>query len=149
MSRPSFIEYPECMEKQAEGVYVCRRYGFRTRNAVPPIRCQCPHFKTGTTTQIVEAKITQDICGTGTELKNIFASFNIHPDNKCNCEAIVLEMNQRGPDWCEGNIENLVDRIEEESKKRRWAKYVFSRFVVKRLIKLAIRRDRRKVEKQK
>ena len=86
--------------------------------------------------------------GAGTELKAIFAFFRIHPNGGCNCEAIADEMDQRGPDWCEENMESLIDQIEAESKKRRWAKYVFSRIVARRMIRLAIKRARRKEQKK-
>ena len=86
--------------------------------------------------------------GAGSELKAIFTSFHIYPDGDCNCEAIANEMDQRGPDWCEENVESLIDQIEAESKKRRWAKYIFSRIVARRMIRLAIKRARRKEQKK-
>ena len=56
-------------------------------------------------------------------------------------------MDASGCDWCEQNIELIVDWMEEEAEKRKIAGLLFTRAGAKGLVRLAIRRARRKERK--
>jgi hypothetical protein len=53
-------------------------------------------------------------------------------------------MDERGCDWCEKNIEQIIDWLEEEAKRR---KLPFARVGGKILVQRAIRNARRNVQK--
>ena len=78
--------------------------------------------------------------GPGTELKAILAFWRIHAEPNCLCNARAAEMDRRGPDWCEENLEKIVAWLRQEAKRR---KMPFAAIAGRRLVKTAIRRARR------
>ena len=78
--------------------------------------------------------------GTGTQLKRMLGKLGINPVGPCKCNARATEMDFRGPDWCEENIETIVDWLREESERR---KLPFLAPAARMLVKLAIRKARK------
>lgn len=76
--------------------------------------------------------------GPGAELSRILAGMGIHPSSDCGCKKIARKMNRRGAAWCRENIDWVLDRLKEESDKRK--SWIFSRIVAKRIVFMAIRR---------
>jgi len=87
-----------------------------------------------------EMGATPDNRGVGTELSKLLAKFGIKANEGCKCKARALEMDHRGIEWCEKNIELIVDWLEEESTKRHLP---FVRAAGKILIRRAIRNAKR------
>jgi hypothetical protein len=67
------------------------------------------------------------------------------------CLQLLAEMNTNGPDWCEANITDIVERIKTNASRRKAAifgtldKVPFFRATVKRFVLLAIREARRAI----
>lgn len=80
--------------------------------------------------------------GVGTEIKKFFSSIGVNPSATCSCNALAAEFNQKGAQWCEDNIETILDKLHEqyvaqkvwETKKIPWV-----RIGVKLMVKRAIR----------
>jgi hypothetical protein len=84
--------------------------------------------------------------GPGTELKILLKRFGIVAGS-CNCEQRATLMNQEGPDWCEQNLDTIVDWLVEEAKARGFgAVELASRVMARLIVKSAIRRSRKKLE---
>jgi len=56
--------------------------------------------------------------GPGTELKALLAWFGIVATGDCACNARAAEMDARGPDWCEANIDTIVGWLREQAAER-------------------------------
>lgn len=56
--------------------------------------------------------------GTGSILAGMIHSLGIKMTSNCSCRRHALEMNDKGPEWCERNIDMILSWLEEESKKR-------------------------------
>lgn len=56
--------------------------------------------------------------GTGSILAGMIHSLGIKMTANCSCRRHALEMNEKGPEWCEQNIDTILSWLEEESKKR-------------------------------
>jgi hypothetical protein len=78
--------------------------------------------------------------GPGTELKKLLARVGIAASPSCSCAARAREMNARGCDWCEANLDTLVGWLREEATKR---KLPFVDMAGRLLVKRAIRNARR------
>lgn len=85
----------------------------------------------------------QHSCLAGTELARLLRWFGLRHRHGCGCRRHAALMDRRGCDWCERNIELIVDWMEEEAGKRRLP---FMRAGARRLARLAIRRARKKQE---
>lgn len=81
--------------------------------------------------------------GPGTELKKLLAAWGI-TSSSCNCDAHAAEMDEKGPDWCEENIDTVVGWLREEAD-RRSLLFVegLARLMVLRAIRNAERQSRR------
>ena len=79
-----------------------------------------------------------------THLKNMLASMGIHEAAGCQCKQIARMMDVGGPDWCEENIESIVDKMETEAKRRR--SLLFTRGIAKMLIRRAVRKARKEIQ---
>ena len=80
------------------------------------------------------------IGGPGTEIKKILSRIGIEAKRGCKCNdrsRHIDYMESIEPGWTERNIENILDWMQEEAKKR---KLPFVRAGAKLLVKLAIRR---------
>lgn len=82
----------------------------------------------------------------GTELKKLLSNIGIKSNdgpNGCGCSDRAKHidyMEQVDPGWTERNIEQVIDWMQEEAKKR---KLPFIRVAAKVLVKLAIRRAKK------
>jgi hypothetical protein len=79
--------------------------------------------------------------GPGTELKKLFATFGFQDVPGCSCVAHAAEMDRRGADWCEANIETVVGWLREE-KDRRGIVFPFFGSAARVAVNLAISRAR-------
>lgn len=57
-------------------------------------------------------------CLAGTALKALLATIGITADNNCSCNARAAEMDARGCDWCEANLDMIVGWLREEATNR-------------------------------
>jgi hypothetical protein len=81
--------------------------------------------------------------GPGTELRKMLASIGIHPrGEKCRCNQHAHEMDVRGADWCEENLESIIDWLEAEAKTRGLIGALFTRTAARMAVKKAIARSR-------
>jgi hypothetical protein len=81
--------------------------------------------------------------GPGTELRKLLHSIGIQPKGKdCSCNAHALEMDRRGPAWCEQHMETIIDWLAEEAQKRPLVGMLFSRTAARQMVRLAISRAR-------
>ena len=81
--------------------------------------------------------------GAGTELRKMLGSIGIHPrGEKCKCNEHAREMDRYGPDWCEANIETILDWLEGEAKSRPLVGFLFSRYLARKVVIEAIARAR-------
>lgn len=78
--------------------------------------------------------------GPGTELKRLLSRLGIQAAGNCQCNARAAEMDRRGPDWCEQNIEEVVAWLGEEAGARRLPFVApAARFLIRRAIAQARR----------
>jgi len=77
--------------------------------------------------------------GPGTILSNMLSTIGIKSSPTCACRRHALEMNEKGPDWCEENMETILSWLKEESAKRSLP-YIES--VVKIMVNKAINKAR-------
>ena len=80
--------------------------------------------------------------GPGTELKKLLAGwpFRIVAKANCSCNARARDMDRRGCDWCEANLDSIVAWLREEATKR---KLVFFDAAGRWLVRRAIANARR------
>lgn len=78
--------------------------------------------------------------GPGTELKRLLASIGITSSPGCSCNQRAREMDARGPEWCEANLDTIVGWLREEASKR---KLPFVDMAGRLLVKRAIRNARK------
>lgn len=83
--------------------------------------------------------------GPGSILSGMLSSLGIKSAPTCSCKRHAIEMNGRGPDWCEENIDKIVGWLEEEAKKR---KLPFIKTMAKMMIQRAISKSRRLLAKE-
>lgn len=62
--------------------------------------------------------LEQDPNGPGSILTSMIKTLGISSSSTCSCRRHALEMNEKGPDWCEQNIDTIVSWLREESSKR-------------------------------
>jgi hypothetical protein len=87
--------------------------------------------------------------GPGTHLSRLIARFqrvlpwlDMQPHEGCGCDDTARWMDQLGPDGCEDNLDQIVDRLEEEATNRE-IKFPFRRTAAKQMTQWAIRRARK------
>ena len=78
--------------------------------------------------------------GPGTILSGMISSMGIKSTPNCSCRRHALEMNNKGPDWCEANIDTILGWLKEESAKRNLP---YIETVAKLIVKRAIATSRR------
>jgi hypothetical protein len=78
--------------------------------------------------------------GPGTELKELLKRVGITATPNCSCNARARTMDERGCDWCEANIAEIVGWLREEAAKRGLP---FVDMVGRMLVRQAIRNARR------
>ncbi len=57
------------------------------------------------------------IGGAGTELKNLIARFGLKPGLNCKCGQHIREMDTKGAEWCEQNIDTINGWLREEAER--------------------------------
>lgn len=77
--------------------------------------------------------------GPGTILSNMLNTIGIKSSSTCACRRHALEMNEKGPDWCEQNMDKILGWLKEESGKR---SLPFIEPVVKMMVNKAISKSR-------
>jgi hypothetical protein len=77
--------------------------------------------------------------GPGTILAGMFSSLGIKSSPTCSCRQHAIEMNEKGNDWCEANMDTIVAWLKQESEKR---KIPFIESLAKIIIKKAIHKSR-------
>lgn len=55
--------------------------------------------------------------GPGTELRKIITRFGFKPKPGCKCNQHIQEMNVKGCDWCEENIDTISGWLREEAQR--------------------------------
>jgi len=91
-------------------------------------------------------KIEIEAEGPGTELHLLFLSIGFSPGGECKCIQLAKEMNEKGSDWCEANIDYLAQVIQDEADRRGFVSYL-AKFGARPVIRLAINRARMKEAK--
>lgn len=57
-------------------------------------------------------------CLAGTELKRLLGRFGLTATGKCHCSRHAAEMNSKGCQWCEDNLDEIVGWMREEAVRR-------------------------------
>lgn len=78
--------------------------------------------------------------GPGSILAGMFSLLGIKSSPTCSCKRHAIEMNDRGNDWCENNMDTIISWLKEESKKRNLP---FIESVAKMIVKKAINKSRK------
>jgi hypothetical protein len=84
--------------------------------------------------------------GAGTILSGMISSLGIKSTPNCSCRQHAIEMNEKGPDWCEQNLGQILGWLKEESNKRSMP---FIETIAKIMVMKAIKKSRRLLEKEK
>lgn len=95
--------------------------------------------------KLLPKTLESDPNGPGSILSGMLSSLGIKSAPTCSCKRRALEMNSKGPDWCEKNIDQIVGWLGEEAKKRRLP---FVKTVAKLMVQRAISKSRRLLAKQ-
>jgi hypothetical protein len=97
--------------------------------------------KIGTQTDASNAKNSPPDHGLpGTELKKLLKKFFVGEEQGCGCNKRAAEMDRRGPDWCEQNIETIVGWLRSAAKLR---KLPFVEFAARAIVRRAIKNARK------
>ncbi len=92
--------------------------------------------------RVVEHTPPPPKAGPGPELKKLLSKIGITPKPGCKCLARAIEMDIRGCDWCDQNIDTIVGWLQEEAQKRHLPFVdAAGRMLVRRAIANARRKD--------
>ena len=81
--------------------------------------------------------------GPGTELGKLLKKLRVTPAPNCKCNQHIREMNARGVQWCNDNLNTIVDWLREEADKARLPfNETLSRILIRRAIKQATKNER-------
>jgi hypothetical protein len=83
--------------------------------------------------------------GPGSILAGMFSGLGIKTSPTCSCKKHMREMNLRGNDWCENNMDTIMSWLRAESEKR---KLPFVEIVAKTIVRSSIKKSRRLLEKR-
>jgi hypothetical protein len=89
--------------------------------------------------------LKSDPNGPGSILSNMIASMGIKTTENCSCKKHAIEMNEKGIEWCEQNIDTILGWLKEESSKR---KLPFVESIARLIVKRAISQSKRLKNKQ-
>lgn len=78
--------------------------------------------------------------GPGTILAGMFSSLGIKSSPTCSCKRHALEMNEKGSEWCEKNLDVILSWLKDESIKR---KIPFIESLAALVVKRAIRQSKK------
>ena len=90
--------------------------------------------------------LEDDPNGPGTILSGMFSALGITASANCSCKRHAVEMNIKGNDWCEQNIDTIMSWLKEESHKRRLP---FVETIARLIVQRAISKSRRLLSKNK
>lgn len=76
----------------------------------------------------------------GTVLSRMIKSVGIQMTDSCSCKRHALEMNDKGNDWCEQNIDTIVGWLREEATRR---KLPFMDAIGKLIVNRAIKKSKK------
>jgi len=82
----------------------------------------------------------------GTQLKKLLSSIGISVVSGCKCASRATHMDRMGNDWCEQNIETIVEWLKEEASARGLP---FISTVGRMLVRRAISNARKEAERAK
>lgn len=82
----------------------------------------------------------EDPHGPGTQLSKMIKSLGIHMSDSCSCRRHAINMNEKGNDWCEQNIDTVVGWLDQEAKNRGLP---FVKMVGKVMVNRAIKKSRK------
>lgn len=90
-----------------------------------------------------------DSAGAGTQLKKLLAKMGIKSTENCSCNARARTMNERGIEWCEQNVNEIVGWLKEEAKTRHLPFMALpTKILVQRAIKMAKRQHSKRAAVQ-
>jgi hypothetical protein len=81
----------------------------------------------------------------GTVLSKMIKSLGIKMTDSCSCRKHALEMNDKGNDWCEQNMDTIVGWLREEANRR---KLPFIDAIGKLMVGRAIKKSRKLLANQ-
>lgn len=84
--------------------------------------------------------------GPGAELHRTLQEIGFDVSGSCQCASRIAEMNARGVDWCEANMDTILDWLAESAKAKALP---FSRFIARHWVVAAIRRAKQKLANEK
>lgn len=87
----------------------------------------------------------EDPNGPGTVLSRMIKSLGIVMTDSCSCRRHAIEMNIKGNDWCEKNIDTVVGWLREEAKRR---SLPFVDMIGKVMVNRAIKKSRKLLANQ-
>jgi hypothetical protein len=87
----------------------------------------------------------EDPNGPGTQLSKMIKSLGIVMSDSCSCRRHAIEMNSKGSDWCEQNIDTVVGWLREEANRRGLP---FVDLVGKLMVNRAIKKSRKLLANQ-
>lgn len=87
-----------------------------------------------------------DPYGPGSILHGMFSMLGIQSSPTCSCKQHALEMNVKGIEWCEDNIDVICGWLREESEKR---KIPYVETVAKMVVNRAINKAKKYRDEQK
>jgi|SRR5210317_39452 len=87
----------------------------------------------------------EDPHGPGTQLSKMIKSLGIHMSDSCSCRRHAINMNEKGNDWCEQNIDTVVGWLDQEAKNRGLP---FVKMVGKVMVNRAIKKSRKLLANQ-
>lgn len=95
--------------------------------------------------QLFPKTMEEDPNGPGTVLSKMIKSLGIVMSDSCSCRRHAIEMNTRGNDWCEKNIDTVVGWLREEAKRR---SLPFVDMIGKVMVNRAIKKSRKLLANQ-
>lgn len=87
----------------------------------------------------------EDPNGPGTVLSKMIKTLGIVMSDSCSCRRHAIEMNTKGSDWCEQNIDTVVGWLREEANRRGLP---FVDMVGKLMVNRAIKKSRKLLANQ-
>lgn len=128
-------QLPDCQLSFADGKATCSVCGAVYSWPGGKLRAKC----FGPPQKSVPAPVVATY-GAGTELKKLLKTVGITASPGCSCNKRAAIMDERGVEWCEQNVDEIVGWLREEATKR---KLPFVDFAGRTLVKLAIRRAKK------
>jgi hypothetical protein len=89
--------------------------------------------------------LEQNPNGPGSILTGMISSLGIKSTSNCSCRRHALEMNDKGPDWCDQNMPTILSWLKEESAKRNLP---YVEMVAKAMVQRAINKSRRLLQQE-